>query len=150
MAAPEGNQFALGNSGSTKKWESKEALQKDIDDYFQRCNEHTVMQMSFGVPVEINKPIPYSIEGLCVALGGVTRQTLLNYEKKEGYEEYFDTIKQAKAKILANLVERGLSGDNASALTIFNLKNNYGYVDKTEVDTNHNFERASLGWGQED
>ena len=62
------------------------------------------------------------------------RDTLLNYEKKTGYEEYFGTIKKAKLKIQKNKVERGLDGDSNPAVSIFDLKNNHGYKDKTEVE----------------
>ena len=133
MSAPKGNKFAIGNSGQSKRWETKEDLQKDIDKYFEECNNRTVEVYDKNKQsiVSIKKPIPYTIEGLCDILG-CERMTLLNYEKQKGYEEYFYTIKKAKNKIQRNKVERGLDGDSNPAVTIFDLKNNHDYKDKTE------------------
>jgi DNA-binding XRE family transcriptional regulator len=117
-----------------RAFKSVEELEERIAGYFFQCDNRIVEVHSKTVGVqEMNKPAPYSVEGLCGHLG-VTRETLLNYEKEEGYEEFFDTIKKAKAKILANLMDRGLDGENSTPMTIFNLKNNYGYADKSSVD----------------
>lgn len=88
-----------------------------IEKYFENCNKN-------------NKP--YTISGLAVALD-TNRQTLLNYEKKG---EFFDTIKKAKAKIEAWTEEQLFSG-KAVAGVIFNLKNNYRWVDKIENTNTH-------------
>jgi hypothetical protein len=72
--------------------------------------------------------IPYTITGLALALG-TTRDLLIDYEDKD---EFSDTIKEAKAKC-HNYAERKLFEANATG-PIFNLKNNYGWKDKTEVD----------------
>ena len=74
----------------------------------------------------VKAPIPYTIEGLCCILH-CCRLTLINYEKREGYEDYFNTIKDAKAKILKNKVERGLMGKSPSTFAIFDLINNSDY-----------------------
>lgn len=135
MPAPKGNKFAIGNSGRSKNWETREELQKDIDKYFEECNSRKVKvyDKKQQEVVEIERPIPYTIEGLCDVLE-CDRMTLLNYEKQKGYEEFFDTIKKAKNKIQRNKVERGLDGESNPAVTIFDLKNNHDYKDKTEVD----------------
>ena len=140
MPAPKGNKFALGNSGKPKMWESVEDLQKDIDAYFEWCDENPMQQVhSSQIDPNTKKPLlydvsrPYTIEGLCTFLK-CTRDTLLNYQKEEGYEEFFDAIKEAKNKIQQNKVERGLTGNAPAALTIFDLKNNHGYKDKQEVE----------------
>ncbi|MDR9419444.1 terminase small subunit [Gracilimonas sp.] len=135
MAAPKGNKFAIGNSGKPKKWQTVEELQSDIADYFQECDENKRLTFvkSIGEEIEVSMPLPYTIEGLAEALD-CDRDTLLNYQKQEGYEEYFGTIKRAKMKIQRNKVERGLMGVAPSSTTIFDLKNNHGYVDKTIQD----------------
>lgn len=117
MGAPKGNKFAVGNSGKPKLFESPEALQKEIDRYFDDS---------------IADNTPVTIEGLCVFLN-ITRQTLLNYEKEGGYNEYFDVIKMAKQKITANMITRGLMNEINTPLTIFLLKNQ-GYSDKQEIE----------------
>jgi len=138
-AAPKGNKFSIGNSGKPKKWETPEALQEDIDTYFDECDSNTRTTIGKdGTQVRVGAPIPYTIEGLCEVLD-CDRKTLLNYEKQEGYEEYFHTIKKAKNKIARNKVERGLMGESNPTVTIFDLKNNHDYKDKSEMESiNHN------------
>lgn len=137
MPAPKNNTFAIGNSGKPKKWETPEELQQDIDDYYDKCdnNKVQIVHKETGALIDVPKPIPYTVEGLCEVLG-CCRETLLNYEKQEGYEEFFSTIKRAKNKIARNKIERGLMGDSAASVTIFDLKNNHGYRDRTESDIN--------------
>ena len=89
--------FDFDNKGRGKKWETPEELQEEIDQYFQTCDQHTVEEFLFGKIQEVKKPRPYLIEGLCVSLE-VGRKTLLNYEKREGYEPFFHVIKKAKQK----------------------------------------------------
>lgn len=138
MAAHKKNKFAIGNSGKPKNWKTPEELQKDIDKYFTECDDriYKVYDKVKQTVVEIQKQIPYTIEGLCETLD-CDRDTLLNYEKKDGYEEFFGTIKKAKLKVQRNKVERGLDSESNPAVTIFDLKNNHGYKDKTEVDSNN-------------
>lgn len=135
MGAPKGNKFAIGNSGTTKQWLTPELLNADIQKYFNECDNNTieVYDKIRQQVIEIKRQIPYTIEGLCEVLD-CDRATLLNYEKKEGYEEYFNTIKKAKIKIQRNKLERGLQGDSNPAVTIFDLKNNHDYKDKTETE----------------
>lgn len=89
----------------------------------------------------------YSITGLALALD-TNRLTLLNYEdgtylKTEDDEDYdpeenalmtefINTIKRAKAKIEHD-VQRRLES-NAVVGTIFNLKNNFTWIDRQETD----------------
>lgn len=119
----------MADVGRPKKFTSVEELEKSIEDYFERCDNG----MKNGEPF----PIPYTLEGLAAALE-IDRRTLLNYSKEDGYEEFFPTIKKAKQRVLADLTERGLTGDSNPAITIFNLKNNYGYVDKVEQEITSN------------
>lgn len=144
MAAPKGNKFALGNNGRRKTWETPQELQKDIDAYFDWCDKNPMKQYhNSQIDQETKKPLvyeierPYTIEGLCVFLE-CDRLTILNYEKQEGYEEFFNTIKNAKLKIQQNKVERGLTGNAPASVTIFDLKNNHGYKDKQEVEQSTN------------
>ncbi len=82
---------------------------------------------------------PYTIEGLCHALD-IDRSTLMRYEKDEKKPEFCNTIKKAKMRIQQDLMERGLVGVANPAVTIFNLKNNFGYTDKQEHDVKNKFE----------
>ncbi len=127
--------FAIGNSGREKKFKTPEDLQLAIDNYFEICDSRIidVYDKPSQSVRQIAKPIPYTVEGLCEVLE-CDRLTLLNYEKQEGYEAYFNTIKKAKLKIQSNKLERGLAGESNPAVSIFDLKNNHNYVDKTESE----------------
>lgn len=146
MPAPKGNKFAIGNSGREKQWNTPEDLQKDIDKYFSECDNNTtkVYDKKQQTIVELTMPIPYTIEGLCDVLD-CDRMTLLNYEKRKGYEEFFYTIKKAKNKIQRNKIERGLTGESNPAVTIFDLKNNHNYNDKTETDVTLHDKLGKIG-----
>ena len=140
MAAPKGNKFALGNSGKPKKWATPEELQKDIDAYFEWCDNNPYIQLhnskldeNTGKPLKFEVERPYTIEGLCGFLD-CDRATLINYQKQEGYEEYFNAINKAKNRIQQNKVERGLIGLSPASTTIFDLKNNHGYKDESQSE----------------
>ena len=123
-------------AGRPRKFESPEQMQKAIDKYFDRCDSNTKQIVNKQGEVEvIDAPIPYTIEGLCVCLE-VCRDTLLNYEKDDGYKEFFDTVKKAKSKVTERQVEMALSGNSNSTLTIFLLKCNQKYNDQPQQEQN--------------
>lgn len=99
--------------GRPRKYTEVEVLQKKINDYFKMCDE---------------KGKPYTITGLALALD-LDRKALLEYS---GKEEFSNTVKKAKARVEA-YAEEYLYGSKQTAGVIFNLKNNFGWVDKTEV-----------------
>ena len=105
----------------------------------------TVYDKVKQITVDIGRQIPYTIEGLCEVLE-CERHTLLNYEKKKGYEEFFTTIKKAKLKVQRNKLERGLDSESNPAVTIFDLKNNHGYKDKTETEHSGNINIPPIKW----
>lgn len=71
------------------------------------------------------------MSGLALALD-MDRKTLFNYSKDE---QFFPTIKKAKAKVEEQLEENALMGKYNPTFAIFNLKNNFDWKDKQEVDT---------------
>lgn len=144
--------------GRPLKFQTVKELQEKIDAYFADCDPHpeqyiryewhkkieeytdskgkqqerTVDDKSIR-PQEIiewgvSRQKHYTITGLANFLE-TSRETLINYENKE---EFFDTIKAAKDRV-ENYWEELLIGSNATG-PIFNLKNNYGWKDKTEQD----------------
>ena len=96
------------------KFRSVKELQKKIDEYFELCKEEKK---------------PYTITGLALALC-TTRDLLVDYESKD---KFSDTIKRAKLKI-HNYAEESLFTRNNTSGVIFNLKNNFGWNDKTETE----------------
>ena len=122
--------------GRPAKYKTIDELQQAIDDYFEMCDSKRMAKKSTNQPEDT---IPYTIEGLCHTLN-IDRSTLIRYEKDKKKIDFCNTIKRAKLRIQQDVMERGLSGRSNPAVTIFNLKNNFGYTDKQEYDINGKFE----------
>lgn len=137
MSAPKGNQFAIGLQGTEKMFSSPEELKERINKYFEDCdNNIKVLLIKKGVVVESRPdPIPYTVEGLARVLG-CDRNTLLLYEKKAGYEDYFSIIKEAKLRMEEQKVIRGLKGESNATFAIFDLVNNTDYRNTSSIDVN--------------
>lgn len=96
------------------KWQNPGEMQKAIDAYFAECAE--------------NKD-PFTVTGLAMALD-LTREGLLHYARKS--DAFADTIKRAKIRV-ENFIEKRLFHANATG-SIFNLKNNFGWIDDQNVN----------------
>ena len=116
-------------TGRPPLFTSAEDMQVIIDEYFEECKK-----INKETGVETFQP---TMSGLAYALE-MDRRSLCNYSKKE---EFFPTIKRAKAKVECAL-ESNLYNNSVTG-TIFNLKNNFDWKDKTEVD-NLNMSLADL------
>lgn len=99
-----------------KKYEDIELFNKKVEDYFNYCDEN-------------NKP--YTMSGLAYYLD-MDRKSLLNYSKDE---KFFPTIKKARQRVEMMLEEQLYRLGNNSGI-IFNLKNNFGWIDKIEDTEN--------------
>lgn len=99
-----------------KKYEDIELFNKKVEDYFNYCDEN-------------NKP--YTMSGLAYFLD-MDRKSLLNYSKDE---KFFPTIKKARQRVEMMLEEQLYRLGNNSGV-IFNLKNNFGWIDKIEDTEN--------------
>ena len=125
--------------GRPLKFKSPEELQVKIDEYFARCDKwKTITAIYKWEPVKYNKPYPYTITWLASWLW-TNRQTLLEYEWEVAWREkkdpwFADTIKRAKEKVEANLEENAIIWEWNSTMSIFSLKNNYNWKDKSEVE----------------
>jgi hypothetical protein len=123
--------------GRPPKYQTAEQMQHAIDLYFLACKAHQKGEHDLfdGLSDEDMKIINSvddmypSVTGMAILLGFTSRNALLNYEEKD---EFIGTIKAAKLRI-ENAIEQRLFFQNATG-SIFNLKNNYGWVDKTEQD----------------
>lgn len=91
--------------------ETPEAFQAAADEYFAAC--------------VADSKVP-TVNGLALALGFNSRQSLLNYADKP---EFLDTVKGVRSRLEAEWEQR-LAGPNAAG-TIFWLKNQ-GWSDRTE------------------
>lgn len=118
--------------GRPLKYKTREELQAAIDDYFDELDGHNAAMVLAKVD---NNYRPYTISGLAYSID-LTRQGLIEYsQKKSG--EYSDTIRKAKARI-ERFNEEQLYRNGQVTGTIFNLKNNFGWKDKTEQELSGN------------
>ena len=102
-------------AGRPLKFQSVQELQERIDSYFSECEE---------------KEKVVSVTGLALYLD-TSRETLLDYQEKP---EFSDAIKKAKLRC-ENWVEEGALSNKVNATSaIFNLKNNFGWKDKQEME----------------
>lgn len=113
-----------------------EEMQVIIDAYFDHCriNRENIAgirsaenKLTDPVKLITDDEIP-TISGLGVVLG-MDRRSVNNYAHDD---KFFPTIKEAKSRIEGGLEQR-LFHNNATG-TIFNLKNNFSWNDKSEVD----------------
>lgn len=59
-------------------------------------------------------------------------------EKFKDNEEFSDTIKKIEGELENRLLKLGLKNKANATLVIFSLKNNYGWRDKSEIETTIN------------
>lgn len=145
--------------GRPKKFQSVEELEELIEKYFRSCfvkvqrkelvrpkqegdneagdeipeNQYIYVDVLDDDGNPLREQIrPLTITGLANALD-TTRDTLLDYENKPENAAFSDTIKRAKAFVHQYAEEYLFEGKNQTG-AIFNLKNNYGWVDRTETD----------------
>lgn len=99
-------------------------IQDSIAAYFDYCGIDEC-----GYPLGKDHKPP-TITGLCCYLH-TTRDLLIDYE---GKPQFSDTIKRAKQRIEAYNECLLVSKAGQVAGVIFNLKNNYGWKDKAELE----------------
>ena len=112
--------------GQPMKYKTVEELEAAIDNYF-------------AVDAFFEGEYLPTMSGLAISLD-IDRKTLLNYGKKE---EYFPSVKRAKSKV-ETFLEQRLYGNTVTGV-IFNLKNNFGWTDKQEIQ-NTNVEVSHEDW----
>jgi len=115
--------MAKNKGGRPKKYTSVKELSDLIEDYF--LNE---AYMGEGD----NRMFAPTMSGLAYKLD-MCRKTLLNYSNDD---KFLHTIKRARQRVHYSLEQR-LYGNNVTGI-IFNLKNNFDWKDKTQVDSNVN------------
>lgn len=121
-------------AGRPLKYTPEEINQK-IDEYMKSCWRYK--RDMYGNAIkdkETNQYVleqykPYTMTGFAVYIDS-SRETLNEYSNKE---EFVDAIKRIKEICHAYAEESLFVGKNPTG-AIFNLKNNYGWTDKTELD----------------
>ncbi len=122
--------------GRPPKYTSAEEMQRLVELYYLACRVHQTENSELLVGLDddelliindIEDTYP-SISGLAYLLN-MTTECLRTYADKE---EFSATVKRAKQRVEMSLEQR-LAG-NAVTGSIFSLKNNFGWKDKTEQD----------------
>jgi hypothetical protein len=133
--------------GRPLKFKTVEELQEKIDAYFALCNNHEIEVLTkLGTKVKVKSPLPRTITGLALSLD-TTRETLLDYENKD---EFSDTIIRAKLQCQHDVELGSLTGNLSAPASIFNLKNNYGWHDKTEQEVDSTITVKVTNFGEEE
>lgn len=138
MAAPIGNQYAVGNNGGRPViYSDPEELRKNCEAYFEYIKGEQVIKTikhkneETGIDEEIKEthwirhPEPPMITALSLFIGFNSKSTLHEYAKKE---EFSNVIKRAITKVEMGYETR-LSDDKPTG-AIFALKN-MGWSDRT-------------------
>lgn len=126
--------------GRPLKFKSVEELQIKIDEYFKSCWRQKLDMWGNPIFIKDDKGKKtkervmeqfkaYTVTGLAVFLD-TSRETLIDYQ---GKKKYSDTIKRAKERCQSYSEEFLYTGKNPAG-AIFNLKTNFGYQDKQELD----------------
>lgn len=110
--------------GKPLAFKTVEDLSEKIDAFFESDDAYIINYVD-DVEQKIFAP---TISGLALFLE-VDRKTIVNYSNRE---EYFPTIRKARSRIESH-IEKKLYGNNVTGC-IFNLKNNFGWKDKSEID----------------
>lgn len=123
--------------GRPPKYNSPEEMQVLIDEYFRDCKVNRVLDAGdcqdpilledSDVSTDDRHP---TVSGLAYALD-MSTEGIRNYGNKD---EFSATVKTAKLRIELYL-EQKLYGNNVTG-SIFNLKNNFGWKDKSEQEIN--------------
>ncbi len=113
---------------------SAEEMQEKIDAYFASCEpellrdgDGTPMLNKNGEPVYVGGR-PMTIQGLALALGFTSRQSLLNYKAKR---EFVDTVTRARLRVEQYAAERLFDRD-AQRGAQFTLAYGFGYARDAE------------------
>jgi len=117
--------------GIRPKFNNPDDMQAGIYQYFEDCRKNREADdKGWGELKDLVTEDRYpNVTGLGLVLD-LTREGLINYEQKD---EFADTVKRAKQRIESFTVQR-LFMNNPTG-SIFNLKNNFGWKDKTEVES---------------
>lgn len=108
----------MAEQGRPRLFTEHKAFSDDVDAYFAMCG------------VDSKRP---TLSGLSYHLGFEDRETF-SYYAKYG-DDYSRTVKRAKLLIADWLEQRLTNKDTFTPGIIFDLKNNHGWKDKTEVES---------------
>ena len=115
-------QFVPGNCLASKNayYHDPAVMEAAVNDYFQQYED---------------QDLPPTVTTLSLFLGFTGRQRFHDYLNLPGRKPYSDILKRAKSKIEGYRLEKMLTNKNNVIAGIFDLKNNFGYIDKQVSET---------------
>ena len=116
------------------KYYTVEDIEKAWEGYKNHCDNQLVQEVSAGKVLSVNRPRIPTVGEFCHKFLNVTEQTLLNYEKAEGYELYFETIKKIKDEVAQFKKAALINAQGSTTGLIFDLKVNYGWAEKQIIE----------------
>ena len=132
--------------GRKPTFTSAEEMQEKIDAYFASCEpellrdgDGTPMLNKNGEPVYVGGR-PMTIQGLALALGFTSRQSLLNYKAKR---EFVDTVTRARLRVEQYAAERLFDRD-AQRGAQFTLAYGFGYARDAEDGKNRETQGGTI------
>lgn len=120
-----------------RAYKTPEELAAKIDDFFTMCASHTEEVMSASGQIKnISRPLIPTEHALAMHLG-ISLRTFHNYKNHKDYETLHDVANMA-SEIILGLKTVGLVNNKGNVEGIkFDLKNNYGWKDKFDVDSDN-------------
>lgn len=103
-------------AGRPPLFATPEDMQPKVDEYFASCDADQK---------------PYTVPGLALALGFSDRHSLHDYAAKD---EFTATVKRALLRIETQRGEKLVVGVGNVTGMIFDLKNNFGWKDRQELE----------------
>lgn len=118
------------------KIKTPEELQAKVDSYFDSCDKHKTSTLvgtgANAVIMEVPDPQPYTMAGLALHVGLTSRQALLNYAERDGFDE---VLRVARMRIMAHTEAKLHRPGNNNGI-IFALSNNFRQDFQTEKNIN--------------
>lgn len=131
-----------------RKFTTPEEMEEKIVSFFFHCeNNYEEVMSASGVIKKLRKPLTPTVHALAAWLE-ISTETLLDYEKDKGYEDFHFIVKMAKQKILAMKTMSLVNNKGATNGLIFDLKNNHGWKEKSEIDSK-NEHRIVIDFGDD-
>jgi len=122
--------------GRPRIFKSPDEVLTIFNEYLAYCKSYQVEVVSNrGEVVTVGKPRVPTLGGFC-NWANIDTDSLLNYEKGKGYEDFFGTIKNIKQHILSGKLDALTNGEGSTTGLIFDLKANHGLLDKNTTDLN--------------
>lgn len=139
--------------GAPRKYESAAALGSAVNKYFRSiCYEDYVRSANGELVYNLdNEPVKRvffavapTIPSMCIALG-ITPRTWRNYCDSTKHPEFADVTSMAMAIMEAWLANESVTREKSVQGILFNLKNNYGWTDRQEIELGEKTRKTMSG-----